>query len=242
MLSRRNILCAMSAAAVPPPARAVPTRVIVPAYFAPHVRPGLWERIADARLRCVVLNVASGPGTAPDPVFARASDRIAARRGTVAAYVDVSYGRRETALVLADLKRYRRWYGVADVFFDQVPSGPDGVAYMKNVTDRARDAGAGLVVFNHGTHPDPTYLTLADVLVTFEGPVTAYAAAEPPAWTLAGDPARFCHLVYGCRPEDLEVVTALARRRNTGVLYVTDRAGANPYDGLPSYFERLVGG
>ncbi|GAB2849510.1 spherulation-specific family 4 protein [Actinocorallia aurea] len=242
MLSRRNMLCAMSAAAVPPPARAVSPRVIVPAYFAPHVRPGLWERIADARLRCVVLNIANGPGTALDPVFARATDRIAARRGTIAAYVDVSYGRRDTALVLADLRRYRRWYGVSDVFFDQVPAGVDGLAYMHRVTGEARDAGAGLVVFNHGTHPDPAYLALADVLVTFEGPVTAYPAAEPPAWTLLADPGRFCHLVYACRPEDLEVVTALARRRNTGVLFITDRAGANPYDGLPSYFERLIGG
>ncbi|MCD0451301.1 spherulation-specific family 4 protein [Actinocorallia sp. API 0066] len=241
MLSRRNMLCALSTAAVPPPAPP-PARVLVPAYFAPHVRPGLWERISDPRLRCVVLNVASGPGANPDPVYVRAARRVTARGGTLAAYVDVSYGRREAGLVLADLKKYRRWYGVNDVFFDQVPSEAEGVAYMRGLVDRARVAGARLTVFNHGTHPDPAYLDLADVLVTFEGPVTRYAAAEPPAWALAADSARLCHLVYGCRSEDMEVVAALARRRNAGVRYITDRAGANPYDGLPSYFARLVGG
>jgi hypothetical protein len=129
---------------------------------------------------------------------------------------------------------------VTDVLLDQVPAGRAGLPYMRQVTQSLRGRGAQFLAFNHGTYPDEGYAGLADLLVTFEGPWSAYTAVEPPAWTLQGPAQRFCHLVYGVPAADLDSVLNLARQRNTGVIFVTDRSGVNPYDELPSYFLRLL--
>jgi hypothetical protein len=243
MLSRRDMLQALSAAIVVPGAAvrpAKPDAAFVPAYFSPEFYPLAWEQLADPRLFGVVLNVASGPGATPDPLFAAAVRQIEAGGGTVAGYVDVGFGSRAPELVDAEARRYRQWYGVADVFLDQVPADASGLPYMQQVTQLLRGKGAEFVVFNHGTYPDVGYASLADLLVTFEGPGSAYAAIEPPAWTLTGDRQRFCHLVYGVPAPELDGVLALAKQRNTGIVYVTDHVGANPYGELPSYFPRLL--
>ena len=244
MLSRRKLLQVMSAAAVTPAAavrsRPVPDSALVPAYFHPEVSPEDWLRLADPRLYAVVLNIDSGPGPGPDPAFQRVVRRIEDGGGTVAAYVDVSYARRDPALVAEDLRRYRDWYEVADVFFDQAPAAPDALPYMRSVTEAARTGGADLVVFNHGVYPDPAYAALADVLVTFEGSVDAYQALAPPSWPRSHSRHRFCHLVHTCPSDRLEEVLTLARRRHTALVYVTDRSLPNPYDGLPPHFPRLL--
>ncbi len=212
---------------------------LVPAYFHPAVAPGGWRRLADPGPHSVVLNVASGPGEVPDPVFQRAVQAVRDAGGTVTAYVDVSYARRDPALVEEDLRRYRAWYGVSDVFFDQAPAAPDALPYLRAVTESARVSGAALVVLNHGTHPDPGYLALADVLVTFEGPASAYLSLTPPSWTRAHPRHRFCHLVHTCPSGTLLRVLTRARDR-AGLLYVTDRSLPNPYDRLPPHFPHLL--
>lgn len=241
-IGRRRVLAAGAAAVFGiPAARMVrPDAALVPAYFGPDFFPDEWDLLADARLCAVILNVAGGPGDAPKPVFAAAVRKIEEAGGTVAGYVDMAYGTRDPVLVEDDVRRYRCWYQVADVFCDQVPSGPDGLPFMRHVSEGMRAAGADLVAFNHGVYPDPGYATLADLLVTFEGPLASYLEARPPAWTLTGRRQQFCHLVYGVAEGDLEAVLNLAGLRNTGIVYATDRTGANPYDALPPYFPRLL--
>lgn len=243
MLSRRKLLQVMSAAAVTPAAavrsRPVPDSALVPAYFHPEVSPEDWLRLADPRLYAVVLNIDSGPGPAPDPAFQRVVRRIEDGGGTVAAYVDVSYARRDPALVAEDLRRYRDWYEVADVFFDQAPATPDALPYMRSVTEAARTGGADLVVFNHGVYPDPAYAALADVLVTFEGPASDYLSLAPPAWTRSHPRGRFCHLVHTCPASSFTEVLIRAGRHRAGLLYTTDRTLPNPYDRLPGPFPHL---
>ncbi|GAA3232596.1 spherulation-specific family 4 protein [Actinocorallia longicatena] len=243
MLSRRTVLRAgaiSAALGMASPRAARPDAAIVPAYFGPDYFPAEWELLADPRIYAVILNVANGPGDAPNPVFAAAVRRIEERGGTVAGYVDVGYGRRDPALIEADVRRYRSWYHVADIFCDQVPAGPDMLPIMQQVSDRLRGADAEFIAFNHGVYPDPGYGALADLLVTFEGPLASYPAVQPPAWTMTGPRQRFCHLVYGVAEPEVDAVLTLARRRNTGVVYVTDHTGSNPYGGLPSYFPRLL--
>lgn len=242
LLSRRNLLRVMSASLVVPSV-GMPTRpdaALVPAYFPPDVFPLEWEQLSDPRLYGVVLNVAGGPGDVFNPVFKTAARQIELRGGTVAGYVDMAYAQRDPALILQDVQRYRDWYHVSDFFCDQVPSGPDHVSFMQETTRLMRESGAEFVAFNHGAYPDPGYDVPADLLVTFEGPLSAYLAVQPPDWTLTGTRQRFCHLIYDVQEADVDGVLSLARQRNVGIVFVTDRSGANPYDGLPSYFTRLL--
>ena len=224
--------------AATPPAR--PDAAFIPAYFSPEFFPDAWDRLADPRLYAVVLNVDSGPASRPDPLFAAAVRKIESKGGTVAGYVDSGYGSRPPEVLDAEARRYREWYGVAHVFLDQVPADPAGLPYVQQVTQGLRGKGAEFVAFNHGTYPDEGYASLADLLVTFEGPWSAYTAVQPPVWALQGTRRRFCHLVYGVPAADLDSVLALAELRNTGIVFVTDRSGVNPYDELPSYYRRLL--
>jgi hypothetical protein len=209
--------------------------VIVPAYFHP-VRAADWETLAAARPRAVVFNVDSGPGSARDPGFAATAARITAAGVPLLGYVDTRYGCRPPGEVTAELRRYRDWYGAEGVFLDQVSAGRDQLAHYEGVVAGLRDEGSGPVALNHGTYPDPGYADLAELLVTFEGPWRAYERLCAPSWAMRSPASRFCHLVYGTPRAVLGQVLRRAARCNAGSLYVTDRDGANPWDGLPGYF------
>jgi hypothetical protein len=214
----------------------------VPAYFHPDVETADWVALTDPALldgspfdgvRFVVLNVANGPDTWRQGPFVRAIDGLHRAGVPVIGYLDTGYGRRPVATVLAEAARYREWYGVEGAFLDQVRSDPDGLEHTAAITAGLR--AAPLLVLNHGTHPDEAYAGLADILVTFEGPATAHRALTVPDWVWAYPRARFCHLVYGCRPQDTPAVVERAVRSHAGTIYVTDRVGANPWDGLPAW-------
>lgn len=208
--------------------------VLVPAYFHPALFPAEWAGLADPRLSAVVLNVHNGPGTVRDRVFAAAVDRVLTAGGRVTGYVDTAYGTRPAAEIRADARRYRSWYGVTDVFLDRAAAGPEKLAACRSACAELRAHGAGFVVANHGTHPDPAYASAADLLVTFEGPWPAYARMRPPAWAMRLPAERLCHLVYAVPPEAHGTALRLARRNNAGVACVTDGDGANPWDRLPA--------
>jgi hypothetical protein len=208
------------------------TRLLVPFYEHPADRPDDWEALLGAarRLHGVVLNPASGPGSAPDPAFAAVAGRLRASGVRVLGYVDTDYARRPHGRVAADLVRHRDWYGTDGAFLDQVSSGPGALAHYRRLAVAARSAGAASLVFNHGVHPDPGYLPLADVLVTFEGTWETYRSADPPPdWTARHPADRFCHLVHAA-PADVD---ALAARRGAAVHCAVPGDGAHPWGTLP---------
>jgi hypothetical protein len=208
------------------------TQLLVPLYEHPADRPEAWAALlcAPERLYGVILNPASGPGSSPDPAFAAVAERLRASGVRVLGYVDTDYARRPHAAVVGDLLRHRDWYGTDGTFFDQVSSGPDALAHYRRLAVAARETGAESLVLNHGVHPDPAYLALADVLVTFEGGWDTYLAqGQVPEWTRAHRADRFCHLVYAA-PTD---VSALAAIRGAAIHCAVPGGGAHPWGTLP---------
>ncbi|MEV6840179.1 spherulation-specific family 4 protein [Streptomyces sp. NPDC051133] len=205
--------------------------LLVPYYEHPAVRPAEWAAILAAapRLYGVVLNPASGPGDRPDPDFAEAATRLRTAGVTVLGYVDTGYGRRRFEDVVADLARHRAWYGADGVFLDQVSTRLDASGPYARLATVARALGFGTLALNHGTPPHPAYAALADLLVTFEGPWTAYRRRPPSPVPPAG--ARQCHLVYGV-PPGVDVAAA-ARERGAAVHCAVPGAGAHPWGTLP---------
>ncbi|UGY92480.1 spherulation-specific family 4 protein [Streptomyces gobiensis] len=215
-------------------------RLLVPLYEHPADRPEAWRQLLRAapRLYGVVLNPASGPGAAPDPGFARAVDRLRAAGVRVLGYADTDYGRRPPADVLADLLRYRRWYGTDGAFLDQAAASPQALARYRELADAARqEAGIRTLALNPGVHPDPGYAELADLLVTFEGTWRSYLADRVPRWARLQPPQRLCHLVYGVPRGQGAHAAALAGRRGAGVCCAVPGTMPHPWDGLP---EELV--
>ncbi|MFI0479062.1 spherulation-specific family 4 protein [Actinomadura sp. 9N215] len=208
----------------------------VPAYFPAAAVD--WAALADPRLGTVVLNVDNGVGGVRDRGFAVLAHRLAAAGVPLAGYVDTAYGDRSARDVEEEMTRYRRWYGIRRAFLDQVSALPGHVLQYRRVVVGLRSRGTSYVVLNHGVYPDPAYARLADLLVTFEGPWSAYQHVRAPAWAMRMPAERFCHLVYAAPQAVLARALARAGRRNAGVVYVTDRAGANPWNGLPEYYSR----
>ncbi|RKS76926.1 spherulation-specific family 4 protein [Actinomadura pelletieri DSM 43383] len=212
------------------------TSVAVPAYFHPTALD--WTTVADPRLGAVVFNVDSGVGSVRDRAFTAVAQRMADAGVRLVGYVDTAYGTRPAREIEDEVTRYRKWYGIQMVFLDEVSSVPGHVVRYERIAAGVRRRGAEHIVFNHGTYPDSAYAELADLLVTFEGPWSAYQHVRAPAWATQMPAERFCHLVYAAPQAVLARALARAGRRNAGVVYVTDRAGVNPWSGLPGYFSR----
>ncbi|MGW2042640.1 spherulation-specific family 4 protein [Streptomyces virginiae] len=216
--------------------------LLVPLYEHPADRPDAWERLircAD-RLHSVVLNPDSGPGAARDERFALVAERLREAGVPVLGYVDTDYGRRPHAAVVQDLLRHRDWYATDGAFLDQVSADPELLPHYRRLTVAARAAGAHTLVLNHGAHPHPGYVELADLLVTFEGPWDAYReAAAPPPWTADHPAQRFCHLVYAVPPGEIAARLAgeLAEQRGAGVHCAVPGSGPHPWGTLPYALE-----
>lgn len=211
-------------------------RLVVPAYFRPDTRPDDWQLLAKhaQQVRLVILNLANGPGARPDPAYHSALGRLREVGVAVAGYVDTNYGRRPAAEALADLDNFLQWYAVSGVCFDRVSVSAQDLGYYAALSRDARRAGAHVVLFNHGAHPLEAYAEHANLLGTFEGPWRAYLRLAVPRWTRSRPASMFYHVIYSVPRENFDHAFLLATRRRAGSVYVTDRGGANPYDGLPA--------
>ena len=211
-------------------------RLVVPAYFRPDTRSDDWQLLAKhaQQVRLVILNLANGPGTRPDPAYHSALGRLREVGVAVAGYVDTNYGRRPVPEALADLDNFLEWYAVSGVCFDRVSVSAQDLGYYAGLSRDARRAGARVVLFNHGAHPLEAYAEHANLLGTFEGPWRAYVRLAVPRWTRSRPASTFYHVIHSVPRENFDHAFLLATRRRAGSVYVTDRGGANPYDGLPA--------
>jgi hypothetical protein len=231
------------------PAKAAPRlRLLVPAYFYPGGQ-GLkhWDRLlaAAANIPIVaVVNPASGPGKKADPNYRKIFARAKKTQITLIGYVATSYGKRPLKDVKAEVDQWTRFYpGIRGIFFDEQPSGADRVNYMAALYKYVRETKQlAWVVGNPGTVCDEKYLSrpAADVVCLFEGP-KPFDPSGWPKWVgkyLAAHGAVVSYKVTTAKEMRQCLQAAVAKK--VGFLYVTDAAGANPYDRLPGYWKEEV--
>ncbi len=205
---------------------------LVPAYVSARALSGLVASSAPPRL--VIMNPHNGPGAEPYPAF-RAALPAARRAGVqMLGYVHTRYGTRPAADVVADVQRYRDWYGVDGIFFDEAASDADHLGYFAELARRARAAGVRFIVLNPGVVPARGYFDVADVVVTYEGPYAGYdeAVAHPPAWLGRLPATATAHLIYGATSD--QALRAVAANR-AGHVYATSGQLPNPWATLPDY-------
>jgi hypothetical protein len=209
---------------------------LIPAYLPPD---GI-ERIAErpVRDRVVIFNPDNGPGAVLRPAY-RTAVAAEQRTGTrVLGYVHTNWGARDPSAVVADLLRYRSWYGVDGVFLDEASHDGAVEPYYASIARDARADGMRVVALNPGTVPARGYFDLADIVVTFEGPYSSYEAAlrSMPAWLRDVPRRKVAHLVYDAsREQALRAVT----EGSAGFVYATSASLPNPWDRLPPYLDEL---
>ena len=208
---------------------------LVPAYLHPEELLHLVDRATVPRL--LVVNPASGPGAEADPGYRRAIAAAQEAGARVLGYVPTTWGARPAAEVEAEIDRYRAWYAVDGVFFDEAASDEARLAHYHALAHHARAAGADIVVLNPGVVPALGYFDIADVVVTFEGPLGAYRDHQPPAGIA---PERSAHLVYGASRE--QALGALAAAPSARYVYLTSGTLPHPWGTVPDYLaEELAG-
>ncbi|WP_254886299.1 spherulation-specific family 4 protein [Streptomyces sp. NA02950] len=101
--------------------------------------------------------------------------------------------------------------------------------------------GARTAVLNPGTHPDPGYAVLGDLLVTFGGGWDTCRHTEVPGWTAAHPPERLCQVVYAAPRGRGGRVADTARGRGAAVRCAVPGHGANPWQSAPDGLENAPG-
>lgn len=217
----------------------------VPAYAHPLLAPQEWAELArpGTPLHWVALNVCRGPGSRPDPLYTQAVARLREAAVPVIGVLDARHGARPFAQLLADAHRYLDWYRVDGFYLDRAPAERAGLPHCRRVTAVLRallgadGGGEGHLVLGHGRHPWPGYAEIADQLVTFCGPWTAYRWSEAPQWTADHPPERFCHLVHGMPGAHLDNALRVARWQGAATVYFTNRTDHAAWEGLPGYWD-----
>lgn len=185
----------------------------------------------------VVINPASGPGSAPDPNY------IAALRHALPAgiqpygYVDTAYGARPPDVVRTEALEYRSLYGVAGIFLDQVAAGQDLLGYYEALSATLHSLGFAVAINPGQPDIDPRYLATGEHVVTFEGTYDQYLLQRFPPWTGHVSPEKTWHLIYGAASaREMRHALRLAGERHASRVYVTNGSMPNPWDRLPPYW------
>ncbi|MFC8388553.1 MULTISPECIES: spherulation-specific family 4 protein [unclassified Streptomyces] len=221
----------------------------VPGLAHPLVAPTEWSELTrpGIPLHWVVLDVAEGPGTRPDPRCLEAAGRLRNAGVRVLGHLDTAYGLRTFGEVLSDAHRFMDWYQVDGFLLDRCPADRAALPEVRRTITTLRALHDAHIVLGHGTHPYPGYAEHADQLVTFSGPWNDYRWSQVAEWTADHPPERFCHFVHGVPRPHLDEALRIARWQGAATIYFTDhthhaghRARAAPWEPLPGYWDDIV--
>jgi hypothetical protein len=223
-------------------------RLLVPAYFYPAGN-GLkaWQQMIASASRApmvAIVNPDSGPGKRVDENYADLFRLSKGSQITLIGYVTLSYAKRPISAVKADVDSWLHFYpNVRGIFFDEQPSGPEGVAFATECFAYARSRIADpLLVTNPGTRCEPAYVSARDspAVCMFEHD-QGFDKYQLPDWADRFGANRFAVLLYGVTAaEPMRQSLRTAIRKRAGYAYITDARGPMPWNRLPSYWDEEV--
>ncbi|MFI5683910.1 spherulation-specific family 4 protein [Streptomyces sp. NPDC051636] len=219
----------------------------VPGYAHPLVAPTEWAELTrpGAPLHWVVLNVAQGPGTRPDPHCLQAAGRLRNAGVRVLGHLDAAYGVRAFGELVSDAHRFLDWYQVDGFLLGRCPAERTALGGVRRTVTTLRAIRADAhIVLGHGTHPYPGYAENADQLVTFSGSWGDYRWSQVAEWTADYPPDRFCHFVHGVPAGHLDEALRIARWQGAATIWFTDRTDRggriDPWESMPGYWDEIV--
>ncbi|MEU1848335.1 spherulation-specific family 4 protein [Streptomyces sp. NPDC019990] len=219
----------------------------VPGYAHPLLAPTEWGGLTrpGTPLHWVVLNVADGPGTRPDPQCLEAAGRLRNAGVRVLGHLDTRYGTRNFEELISDAHRFVDWYKTGGFLLDRCPADHAGLSELRRTVATLRVIREGAhIVLGHGIHPHPGYADFADQLVTFSGPWSDYRWSQVAEWTADHPPERFCHFVHSVPHASLGEALGIARWQGAATVYFTDRTDrggrTDPWESMPGYWDDIV--
>ena len=221
------------------PAAEAAQAIGIPMYVDPSASPSTWAQVASAAptVALLVANSDSGPGVSVQDSYTQAITAAHAVGQIVVGYVHTAYGSRNIAQVEADVDAWYSFYPMIDgIFSDETSTDVGTIArYYQPLFQyvKGKAGGQRLVVINPGTMIDEPFMTVADVVVTFEDTYAHYTDGSYPAnptWMAGYSRRRFWHLVLAATTAaDMQNAISITRQRNVGYVYVTDQPPTTAY-------------
>jgi hypothetical protein len=212
---------------------------LVPFYIYPTIaalQPLINAKLAHPHVPFrVILNPNSGPGTAIDPVYTSAINKLKDVGIAVLGYVSTSYGNRSLTTVKKEINRWINWYHPDGIFLDEMSLNH---AFYQNLTHYSKDRGAQYIVGNPGTNIDLSAADDVDNLIIFENSFLPNLD-QFSDWYGIDSAHKISILNYNIPNLPENYIREAAQ--HFGWIYVTDDgADGNPWDGLPSYFPEFI--
>ena len=216
-----------------------PVGIVIPLYTYPT--DGTWTAVIQAKQAypnvpfIAVVNPDSGPGSSQDPNFVQGIRGLRAAGIKVLGYVDTAYGADTISSVEANVNRYKTWYGVDGIMFDDMANQVGYEAYYSTLNNYVHSLIPGsLTMGNPGTSVPASFIGTLDVLDVYEsGSYPSLSFITYPGY----GPNNFSMIAF-----DVSLSGSFLNSLS-GVaswVYVTDASLPNPYDVLPSYFTSEV--
>lgn len=227
------------------------SKLLIPSYFYPASDPShSWTTMCDdaPAQSVIILNPASGPGTASDPTLVAATQYCQSKSINVIGYVYTNYGERSTSAVKADIANYYSWYGVNGILLDEMATDSTTLSYYRTLHNYIRTKGGSsrdLTVGNMGTVPATDWAlknSVVNILSIFEGGPTDFSSFAMPAWASSYPASDFAAVVYNVSSSSSmsSICSTLSNTDHIAYRYVTDgvylQPTDDPYSALPSYW------
>lgn len=231
--------------------------VIIPAYNYPEAkgRDAYWDRVQEAgggNIPFAIINPRSGAGQRPDDAYIQLlQNNIAAGIENIG-YISTVYGSRSIKDVKDEVLKYFEFYGESNIhgfFFDETGIRTNQqILYMAEIYNYVKSlAPDKLIIANPGAAIPDRLAPYADIFVTSEVSADTYIRNFQQPTSLfentASNARHIMHIVHSASPEQYSEIINLSRGRNAGWLFITsdsDRDDNNPYNELPSDFNRMI--
>ena len=218
----------------------MPTGINVALYFNPP-----WDLLIELKNQYPnlpvngVINPANGPGEAIDNEIAAEVLKLQAAGITVLGYTFTNNCQRPiTDGISEDIDKYREWYNVDGIFYDELNCQEADLEYVETLDDLANSRGALFTIGNPGTGIPESFIGILDNYIIYEDRgLPALSLIEERTFGL--DKRNFSITAFGVPETEINSDYILALSELVQYIYITDDDLPNPYDTFSSYIDEL---
>jgi len=185
----------------------------------------------------VAINPSSGVGSSKDNNFVNGINNLKSAGIKVIGYVYTSYGQRSTSAMQDEINKYKSWYGVDGIFFDEMSNSGGLEGYYSNINNFVKSTGMTFTMGNPGTDTSSSYVGTMDNIIIYERQGLP-SVDSLKGWHTNYDKKNFSIIPYGVSSLDTQFINNV--KNYVGWIYITNDGLPNPWDSLPSYFNNLV--
>ena len=186
-----------------------------------------------------VINPANGPGEAIDNEIAAEVLQLQAAGITVLGYTFTNNCQRPiTDGISEDIDKYREWYNVDGIFYDELNCQEADLEYVETLDELANSRGALFTIGNPGTGIPESFIGILDNYIIYEDRgLPALSLIEERTFGL--DKRHFSITAFGVPETEINSDYILALSELVQYIYITDDDLPNPYDTFSSYIDEL---